>query len=135
MIIRAAGGVLWREHGGEVQVAVIHRPRHDDWTLPKGKLHDAEGELEAAVREIVEETGAEVEVGPDLGTVEYLVSRSGRTRPKTVRYWALRWSAGEFVPTDEVDALEWLGLAEAARRLSYGRDRQVLARFAALPVG
>jgi 8-oxo-dGTP pyrophosphatase MutT (NUDIX family) len=133
MIIRAAGGVLWRDGEGGVEVALVHRPRHDDWTLPKGKLDDGEDETAAALREVAEETGAIVELGPDLGSVDYLVTKDGRTLPKTVRYWGMRYAAGEFTPNGEVDALEWMGVAEAAARLSYPRDRQVLARFAAIP--
>jgi 8-oxo-dGTP pyrophosphatase MutT (NUDIX family) len=134
MLIRAAGGVLWRADDGPVHVAVVHRPRHDDWTLPKGKLDADEDELDAAVREIREETGARVEVGADLGVIEYMVSKDGRTRPKTVRYWALRWIGGGFQASEEVDDLRWLPITEAAALLTYARDRQVLTRFAALPV-
>jgi 8-oxo-dGTP pyrophosphatase MutT (NUDIX family) len=133
MIIRAAGAVLWRDDGDRLRVALVHRPRHGDWSLPKGKLDDGEDERDAALREVGEETGAEVELGPDLGTVDYLVTKDGRTQPKRVRYWAMRWTGGSFTPSAEVDALEWLDVGEAAGRLTYGRDRQVLARFAALP--
>jgi 8-oxo-(d)GTP phosphatase len=135
MLIRAAGGVVWRSAGDDVEVALVHRPRYDDWSLPKGKLDPGEPELDAAVREIREEMGAEVEVGHDLGTIDYIVSKRGSTRPKTVRYWALRYTDGEFVANDEVDDLRWLPVAEAAQLASYARDRQVLARFAAMPVG
>jgi 8-oxo-dGTP pyrophosphatase MutT (NUDIX family) len=131
MIIRAAGGVLWREEDGETLVAVVHRPRHDDWSLPKGRLDEGEDEQTAAVREVLEETGARVEVGEDLGAVDYIVTKDGRTRPKTVRYWAMRFAGGGFEPSGEVDALDWLPVTDAAGRLSYARDRQVLARFTA----
>lgn len=134
MIIRAAGGVLWRAQGDDTVVALVHRPRHDDWSLPKGKLHPGEDERGAALREVAEETGAEVELGVDLGVIEYVVTSAGRTTPKTVRYWAMRCTGGTFTPGPEVDAVEWLRVPGAAQRLSYGRDRQVLARFAALPL-
>jgi 8-oxo-dGTP diphosphatase len=114
---------------------VVHRPRRGDWSLPKGKLDPGEDEQTAAVREVREETGASVDVGPDLGTVDYVVTKEGCTRPKTVRYWAMRRTGGDFTATEEVDALEWLPLRAAAERLSYARDRHVLARFAALPSG
>jgi 8-oxo-dGTP pyrophosphatase MutT (NUDIX family) len=121
MIIRAEGRTL---------VAVIHRPRHGDWSLPKGKLGEGEGEAGAALREVEEETGAVVELEEDLGTVGYLISRAGRTLPKTVRYWAMRYRGGEFTANHEVDRLDWLPVPDAADRLSYQRDREVLARFA-----
>jgi 8-oxo-(d)GTP phosphatase len=133
MLIRAAGGVLWRAADDDVHVAVVHRPRYDDWTLPKGKLGPGEDEQGAAVREILEETGATVDVGPDLGYVDYVVSKDGYTRPKTVRYWALRWTGGDFTPNEEVDQLRWLPVVEAAQLLTHARDRQVLTRFAAAP--
>jgi 8-oxo-dGTP diphosphatase len=134
MIVRAAGGVVWRERDGEVVVAVVHRPRHDDWSLPKGKLDAGEDEESAALREVGEETGARVELGADLGTVDYVVTKGGLTRPKRVRYWAMRWTGGEFAPSDEVDELRWLPIADAGERLTYARDRRILTRFAAGPV-
>jgi 8-oxo-(d)GTP phosphatase len=133
MLIQAAGGVLWRSADDDVHVAVVHRPRYDDWTLPKGKLDPGEDEQDAAVREVLEETGASVDVGHDLGYVEYVVSKNGYTCPKRVRYWALRWNGGEFVPNPEVDELRWLPVTQAAQLLTHARDRQVLTRFAAQP--
>jgi 8-oxo-dGTP pyrophosphatase MutT (NUDIX family) len=130
MEIRAAGGVVWRREGDQVVVAVIHRPRHGDWSLPKGKLDDGEDELAAAVREVREEIGADVEPGEDLGTVGYRVRRGGRLLPKTVRYWAMRYRDGAFAPNAEVDEVAWLTVTAAAGRLSYTRDRDVLLRFA-----
>lgn len=117
--------------GGEIQVAVIHRPRHDDWTFPKGKLEPGEHVLAAAVREVTEETGIRPVLGPPLATVRYQVEG----RPKRVDYWAARVDeppAGPFVPNDEVNALEWLPAAAAAARLSYAHDVQLLDRL--LPV-
>jgi 8-oxo-dGTP pyrophosphatase MutT (NUDIX family) len=134
MIIRAAGGVVWREEGGERLVALVHRPRHDDWSLPKGKLDDDEDEETAALREVEEETGARVELGADLGTVDYIVTKDRRTHPKTVRYWEMRYTGGEFRPNGEVDDLRWLSIEAATTCLTYARDRQILTRFAARPV-
>ena len=123
--IRAAGGVLVRDDG---RVAVVHRPRYDDWTLPKGKLLPGESEVDAARREVLEETGHEGTIVADLGTVEYTVVRRGEERPKTVRYYLMDAADGAFVPHDEVDALRWVEPREAERLLSYARDREVLAR-------
>lgn len=126
----AAGGVVWRRRAGALEVAVVHRPRYDDWTLPKGKLDGAETALTAAVREVREETGAEVAVSRRIGTVRY----DGAGGRKGVTYWAMRYLGGDFVASDEVDDLQWLAIPAARDRLSYATDRSVLADFAALPV-
>jgi 8-oxo-dGTP diphosphatase len=125
----AAGGVLWRQDGERVLVAVVHRPRYEDWTLPKGKLHAGEPALIAAVREVREETGAEVEVGRRLPSVEYPFGDA----VKRVSYWVMRYRGGEHVPGDEVDRVRWATVAEATQQLSYPVDRGVLADFARLP--
>lgn len=127
--IRAAGGVVWRDGPAGPQVAVIHRPRHGDWTLPKGKLDAGESEAEAACREVGEEVGVGVRLGADLGIVRYHVDG----RPKTVRYWSMAAGPGGFEPSDEVDRLRWLEPEQARRCLTYPLDREVLDRFLALP--
>jgi 8-oxo-dGTP diphosphatase len=111
-------------------VAVVHRPRYDDWTLPKGKLHPGEHPLVAAVREVEEETGAQVEAGRRLTSVEYPL---GSDCLKRVSYWAMRYRGGQHLPGDEVDRLRWATVAEATQQLSYPADRGVLADFARLP--
>jgi len=126
----AAGGVVWRQDGDDVVVAVVHRPRYDDWTLPKGKLHAGEHPLVAAVREVGEETGARVEAGRRLASVEYPF---GETAVKRVSYWAMRYRGGEHSAGDEIDRLRWATVAEATQQLSYPADRGVLADFARLP--
>jgi 8-oxo-(d)GTP phosphatase len=133
--IRAAGGVVWRRVSrpiGEdgVEVAIIHRPRYDDWSLPKGKLASGESDLEGAVREVLEETGYHVRVGRPLGETRYERSTSTGARPKVVRWWAMQAEEGSFSRTREVDDLEWLSLADASERLSRDHDREVLERFA-----
>jgi 8-oxo-dGTP diphosphatase len=110
-------------------VAVIHRPRYDDWSLPKGKLNPGEIPLEGAVREVAEETGYRVVVGRSLGEVHYIKD----ARPKVVHYWAMRSEGGMFTPTREVDQLRWLPVEEAHSLLTQARDRDLLARFAAGP--
>lgn len=128
MTVRAAGGVVWRRGHTGVEVLLVHRPRYDDWTLPKGKADPDESEDACALREVEEETGWRCRLGEDLGTVSYL--DHGR-RPKTVRYWAMEPLEGAFEPHAEVDEIRWLPVAEAAALLSYIRDRDVLATFAA----
>jgi 8-oxo-dGTP pyrophosphatase MutT (NUDIX family) len=131
-MIQAAGGVLWREHGGQPQLAVIHRPKYDDWTLPKGKLDPGESHDRAALREVAEETGFSAELGVDLGEVHY----EHDDRPKRVRYWSMRALSGRFEPGDEVDDLRWLPPDDARRLLSYDRDREIVERFMdAAPTG
>ena len=119
MTVRAAGGVVRRD--GEI--LVIHRPKYDDWSLPKGKLDEGESWEEAAVREVEEETGFRCSLGAELGSTSYTDSHG---RPKTARYWLMRPEDGEFEPTDEVDEIAWLSPADAAERLTYEHDRFLL---------
>ena len=129
--VPAAGAVLWRpdEASGQPLIAVIHRPRYDDWSLPKGKLDTGEIEPVAAVREIFEETGQVAHLGRRLGVVNYPIP--GGT--KVVRYWAARAAGGDFAPGPEADDMRWLPVPEARKRLSYPLDRKMLARFAKKP--
>ena len=132
--IRAAGGVLWRQAtdaSGEpaVEVAIIHRPRYDDWSLPKGKLASGEPEIDGAIREVLEETGHRVRLGRPLGETRYLKALAGVQRPKVVRWWAMEATGGAFTPGREVDALRWVSLAEADATLSRETDRELLTRF------
>jgi 8-oxo-dGTP diphosphatase len=120
------------EHGDEV--ALVHRPRFDDWSLPKGKLKRHEHPLTAAVREVREETGVDAVVGARLPTVGYDVWADDELREKVVDYWAMTvtgevpWKAGR-----EVDEVTWLPVEQALQRLSYPHDRRVLRAFAELP--
>jgi len=133
-VIRAAGGVLWRpgpaEDPGTIEVAVVHRPRYDDWCLPKGKLAQGESDLEAAIREVLEETGFHVRVGEPLGTTRYRRFVNGVDRPKVVRWWAMRASSGAFAANDEVDELRWVSLERARTILTSASDLTALRRFA-----
>jgi len=138
--IRAAGGVVWRDDG-TLRIALIYRARYDDWTLPKGKLEHGERELDAAVREVREETGATVAVTRRLLAIEYTVSAGrggtdhpGNDIPKTVQFWAMRYLSGEFSASAEVDDLVWLPLDDARHRLTHVVDRAVLDSFTARPV-
>jgi 8-oxo-dGTP pyrophosphatase MutT (NUDIX family)/phosphohistidine phosphatase SixA len=126
-LIEAAGGVLWRpaEHRTKVEVAVIHRPKYDDWSLPKGKLVAGEHPLLGAIREVKEETGYDVTVGRPLGEIRY--DKDGH--PKRVRYWAMRVAGGQFAENEEVDVLRWLPPNDAQRLLSPDRDRGILDEY------
>ncbi|MFC5996684.1 NUDIX domain-containing protein [Pseudonocardia hispaniensis] len=136
--VLAAGAVLWRFAEDDsadpagLRVALVHRPRYDDWSLPKGKLDAGETLPAAAVREVTEETGCHLRLGERLGDVRYAVA--GAT--KLVRYWAGQARSGGpgFSPNHETDELRWLSPAEAMDMLSYDRDREILGRFAARPV-
>lgn len=132
--VRAAGAVLWRPAGADVEVAVIHRPRYDDLSLPKGKLDPGEHPLIAACREVVEETGVTPVVGPRLPTVSYLAPGAAGPVPKTVDYWAMRAASThhEFTPNREVDDVRWLPPAEARALLTYDHDRPLIDAFTAL---
>ncbi len=127
--VRAAGGVLVRAGPDGMQVAVIHRPKYGDWSLPKGKLDGDESFEEAALREVREETGMHAELGPELGSVSY---RDRKGRGKLVRYWLMRPGEGEFEPGDEVDEMRWLDPDGARELLSYEHDAELVREAIAL---
>jgi 8-oxo-dGTP diphosphatase len=126
--VRAAGGAVARVNDeGELEVALVHRPNYDDWSLPKGKLDPGESWEEAALREVEEETGLRCELGPALGESTYLDQKG---RPKLVRYWEMSPIDGEFQPNREVDELRWLGADQAEELVTHERDRELLMRLA-----
>ncbi|HEX3649407.1 MAG TPA: NUDIX hydrolase [Pseudonocardiaceae bacterium] len=131
--VRAAGTVLWRRPtSGRVEIAVVHRPSRDDWSLPKGKLERGETLATCAVRETHEETGYLPVLGRPLGDVRYRVAEPVPGL-KSVTYFAGRADGGPFRPNREVDELRWLRPAAALELLAYATDREVVGRFTALP--
>jgi 8-oxo-dGTP diphosphatase len=131
--VRAAGGVVWRSTGrDEVEIVLVHRPRYDDWTLPKGKLEPDEHPLLAAVREVQEETGIEAVPQVRLPTIGYLTAEPGVD--KSVDFWAMRVRADHGrAPDHEVAEARWVPVTRAQALLTYAHDRGVVAAFAALP--
>jgi 8-oxo-dGTP diphosphatase len=128
--IQAAGAVLWRARTGGIETVLVHRPRYDDWSFPKGKSMPGEHVLLTAVREVEEETSVRPALGRRLASQHYQVEG----QPKRVDYWAARpLSAEQFTPGDEVDALAWLPLPAARERLTYPRDKALLDSFTAAP--
>jgi 8-oxo-dGTP diphosphatase len=123
--IEAAGGLVWRPTESGTEVALVHRPKYDDWSLPKGKLEAGEHPLAAALREVEEEAGARTVPGRPLGDARYTVDG----RPKRVQYWSLRWAGGAFTPSTEVDELEWVSVEKAGDRLTSDRDGFVVEEF------
>lgn len=127
-IVYAAGAVLWRPTDScnpGLELAVIHRPRYDDWSLPKGKVDPGETAPVAAVREVCEETGQHAVLGRRLDMVSYPVEAG----VKKVYYWAARSTGGDFTPGNEVDELTWLPIPEALKKLTYSHDRKMLRHF------
>jgi 8-oxo-(d)GTP phosphatase len=124
--VLAAGAVLWRAGADGPELALVHRPRYDDWSLPKGKLDAGETLPFTAAREVEEETGHRCRLGARLGDVRYRAQEGA----KLVRYWAAEAGTGTFVPGSETDELRWLDPDAAADLLSYAHDRAVLRRFA-----
>jgi 8-oxo-dGTP diphosphatase len=118
--VRAAGGLVLRDG----DVLIVHRPRYDDWSFPKGKARSRrESDAATALREVREETGLTCELGEQLPDVVYM-DRRGRT--KVVRYWRMRAGEGSFEPGDEVDEVRWLRPDDARRLLTYEHDRALL---------
>jgi 8-oxo-(d)GTP phosphatase len=132
--VLAAGGVLWRGDpdvaGHEREIAVVHRPKYDDWSLPKGKVDSGEQLVVTARREVYEETGAIAACGQVVGEQRYRVAAG----QKYVRYWAMSMRDGDFQPNEEVDELLWLSAGRAVRKLSYAHDQQLVQRFVDTPV-
>ncbi len=129
-MVEAAGGVIVRGDRGDREILLVHRPRHDDWTIPKGKLDDGEDHANAALREVAEETGWRCSVGPWLPDVRYLDSRA---RPKRVRFRVMRPVARDpWTPSDEVDETRWVPADRAGEELSYQSDRTIVDAALAL---
>ena len=122
-MIEAAGGVVWRVEDCEVHVLLIHRPRYDDWSLPKGKLDPGEEAAVGALREVREETGLQCTLGPELPRTLYF---DRHRRRKRVRYWAMQVQSGRFEVNSEVDETRWLTIDEAVELLTHRRDRRVV---------
>jgi 8-oxo-dGTP diphosphatase len=124
---------VWRARDATVEVLLVHRPRFDDWSLPKGKVKAGEHRLAAAVREVLEETGLRARPGPRLPTTRYPVPVHDATVEKVVDFWAMQVLADPgFTPGDEVDERRWVSLTRAPRWLTYDRDRTVVRALAAL---
>ncbi|MCX5411142.1 NUDIX hydrolase [Streptomyces sp. NBC_00059] len=123
-VILAAGCVLWRRRPGtkEIELALVHRPKWADWSHPKGKLKRGETFMDAAIREVREETGMTCALGSRLPTARYLVE----SRPKEVRYWAAEAVGGAFTPSREVDRVVWLPPGTAWGRLTHERDKHLI---------
>jgi 8-oxo-dGTP diphosphatase len=122
--VKASGGVVWRRADGGVEIVVAHRPRYDDWSLPKGKLDDGETWEQAALREVEEEVGLRCRLGSELEPVAY-EDRKGRA--KIVRYWLMEPEEDPgFEPNDEVDEMRWLAPEDAVTVLSYPHDKELV---------
>jgi 8-oxo-dGTP diphosphatase len=122
--VKAAGGVVWRRAGDTVAIAIAHRPRYDDWSLPKGKLDAGESWEDGALREVEEETGMRCRLGGELEPASY---QDRKGRDKVVRYWLMEpVDDTDFVPNDEVDQLRWMAPPEALELLTYPRDRELV---------
>ncbi|GHH28167.1 DNA mismatch repair protein MutT [Streptomyces lanatus] len=122
-MVLAAGCVLWRRSAAGLELALVYRPKWDDWSWPKGKLKPGETTEEAARREVLEETGYECRLGEQLPSARYIDHQG---RPKEVSYWVAEAADGGFEPNDEVTDLIWLKPAEADERLTHERDRSLI---------
>lgn len=131
--VLAAGGIIWRPTSDTrtIELLLVHRSRYRDWTFPKGKLHEGESLLTAAVREVGEETGLSVVVGHRMPVVHYRTLDG----PKEVTYWVMQPEGGEFVPNREVDDVRWIPIGQVGKQLSYRHDRRLVHELADLPPG
>jgi 8-oxo-dGTP diphosphatase len=125
-VIRAAGALLWRESSElKIEIALIHRPCYDDWSLPKGKIEEGESSLRCAFREVLEETGITPQFGRELGSVEYKEPAG----LKRVKYWAAKALTDEFLPNEEVDEIKWLNPEDALPVATHESDRSIIENF------
>jgi 8-oxo-dGTP diphosphatase len=123
-VVRAGGGVVWRRGQDGLEVLLIHRPRYDDWSFPKGKAERDENDEDAAVREVEEEVGLRLVPGPELESTRY---RDSKGRRKVVRYWAMELPSGEEpLAGDGVDEVRWVAFEDAPALLTWDRDLAVL---------
>ncbi|ADG79443.1 Putative phosphohistidine phosphatase, SixA OS=Tsukamurella paurometabola (strain ATCC 8368 / DSM / CCUG 35730 / CIP 100753 / JCM 10117 / KCTC 9821 / NBRC 16120 / NCIMB 702349 / NCTC 13040) OX=521096 GN=Tpau_2845 PE=4 SV=1 [Tsukamurella paurometabola] len=138
-VVHAAGGVLWRPATAGPEVALVHRPRYDDWSLPKGHVEPDEHPVVGGLREVVEETGFEARFVRAVGKVAYDVPRrkrhggGGDTARKRVTYWSARAGDGAFVPNEETDELRWVPVQAGMKLLTYPMDQRILRDFARQP--
>ncbi len=131
-LVHAAGGIVWRRVDGRIELVLVHRPRYDDWTFPKGKRKGDETDEECALREVEEETGLRCSLGDELPSTEYEDSRG---RPKIVRWWTMEPESDTAeIDEDEVDEARWVSTYEASLLLTYERDRRLLEAFASVAV-
>jgi 8-oxo-(d)GTP phosphatase len=126
-VIQGAGVVLWRVTKKTTEIALVHRPKYDDWSLPKGKVEPGETHLACAAREATEETGFEPVLGPEIGAAKYLAEGT----PKEVRYWSARATGKSTGPRDthEVDQVIWLSVSDAKKKVSVDDDREIIKFF------
>lgn len=126
-IIQAAGAVLWRYSNKKIEIAIVHRPRYDDWSLPKGKVEEKESHIACAYREVIEETGYTPVFGPELGQALYKVEEG----KKVVRYWSARATDAPqtAIDTNEIDEIIWLEVKEAKKKLTLEDDRAIVDFF------
>ena len=130
-IIQAAGAIVWRNSKDKTEVAIIHRPKYDDWSFPKGKVEPSESLIACAYREVIEETNIQTEFGAFLGDVEYLTP-DGKKR---VSFWAAKAiNQRDFIPSSEVDQLKWVEVKKVKDLLTLETDKKILAQFVKLDI-
>ena len=128
-IIQAAGAIVWRNNKDKTEIAIIHRPKYDDWSFPKGKLETGETLITCAHREVLEETNIQTEFGPFLGDIEY----STLEGKKQVSFWAAKAiTHKDFSPNSEVDQLKWVEVKKVKDLLTLETDKKILAQFVKL---
>lgn len=138
-VVRAAGAVLWRPGADGPEVALVHRPRYGDWSLPKGHVEPDENPVVAGLREVVEETGFTARLVRAIGQVSYEVPRrrrhgpGGATARKRVSYWSALARGGVFTPNEETDELRWLSVRDGTKLLTYSMDKRILRAFGKQP--